>query len=157
MARKYKNQLPPKSLFEQEKLIICQNALRLRATYDNEEYYCKDTFFVAHLNKDSKKDFNIKFFLALFNSKLLHFFYANIYKGTHVAGGYLHYLIGYLYSMPIAVPTKKQQSEIVALVDRILSTKEEKEYAVIDKKIDKLIYALYNLNEQEVGIVDSFI
>ena len=34
LARKQKNQLPPKSLFEQEKLIICQNSLRLRATYD---------------------------------------------------------------------------------------------------------------------------
>ena len=157
LARKYKNQLPPKSLFEQKKLIICQNALRLRATYDDKGYYCKDTFFVAHLNENLKKDYNIKFFLALLNSKLLHYYYGNIYKGTHVAGGYLHYLIGYLYSIPIAMPTKKQQTEIVALVDKILSTKEVKEYAGIDQKIDKLIYDLYNLDEQEIKIVGSFI
>ncbi len=157
LARKYKNQLPPKSLFEQDKLIICQNSLRLRATYDEQGYYCKDTFFVATLNENNKKDYNLKFFLSLLNSKLLHYYYANIYKGTHVAGGYLHYLIGYLYSIPVAVPTKKQQSEIVALVDKILSTKEEKEYTEIDKKIDGLIYNLYNLDEQEIKIADSFI
>lgn len=157
LARTHKNQLPPKSLFEQEKLIICQNSLRLRATYDNEGYYCKDTFFVAHLNENLKNDYNIKFFLALLNSKLLHYYYANIYKGTHIAGGYLHYLIGYLYSIPVAVPTKKQQSEIVVLVDKILSTKEDGEYVALDKKIDKLIYNLYNLNEQEIKIIDSFI
>jgi methylase of polypeptide subunit release factors len=157
LARKHKNQLPSKSLFEQEKLIICQNSLRLRATYDNKGYYCKDTFFVAHLNDNLKNDYNIKFFLALLNSKLLHYYYANIYKGTHIAGGYLHYLIGYLYSIPVAVPTKKQQSEIVALVEKILSTKEEKESYMIDAKIDKLIDELYDLNEQEVKITESFI
>jgi methylase of polypeptide subunit release factors len=157
LARKHKNQLPPKSLFEQEKLIICQNSLRLRATYDDKDYYCKDTFFVAYLNDELKKDYNIKFFLALLNSKLLHYYYANIYKGTHIAGGYLHYLIGYLYSMPIAAPTKKQQSEIVALVEKILSTKEKKEYKLFDVKIDEAIYKLYNLNKEEVEIVNSFI
>ena len=157
LARKHKNQLPPKSLFEQEKIIICQNSLRLRATYDDKGYYCKDTFFVAYLNDELKKDYNIKFFLALLNSKLLHYYYANIYKGTHIAGGYLHYLIGYLYSMPISKPTKKQQSEIVALTAEILSTKGKKGYALLDNKIDEAIYELYNLNKEEIEIVDSFI
>lgn len=157
LARKHKNQLPPKNLFEQEKLIICQNSLRLRATYDDKEYYCKDTFFVARLNDNLWQDYNIKFFLALLNSKLLHYYYANIYKGTHIAGGYLHYLIGYLNSMPIAAPTKKQQSEIVALAEKILATKEDKKYALLDKKIDEAIYNLYNLDELEIKIIDSFI
>ena len=157
LARKHKNQLPPKSLFEQEKIIICQNSLRLRATYDDKGYYCKDTFFVAYLNDELKKDYNIKFFLALLNSKLLHYYYANIYKGTHIAGGYLHYLIGYLYSMPIAMPTKKQQSEVVASVEEILSTKEKKDYTLLDAKIDEAIYELYNLNKEEIKIVNSFI
>ena len=157
LARKHKNQLPPRSLFEQKKLIICQNSLRLRASYDEKDFYCKDTFFVAHLNQNAQKNYNLKFFLALLNSKLLHYYYANIYKGTHVAGGYLHYLIGYLYSLPVAEPTKKQQLEIVALADKILFTKEEKEFARIDENIDKLIYSLYNLNDQEIKTVNSFI
>src|SRR3989338_7968597 len=87
-AKKQGNQLPPKKIFEQEKLIICQNALRLRAAYDTRHYYCKDTFFVAYLKDAAKQNFDLKFFLALLNSKLLHYYYANIYKGTHIAGGY---------------------------------------------------------------------
>ena len=87
----------------------------------------------------------------------MHYYYANIYKGTHIAGGYLHYLIGYLYSMPISKPTKKQQSEIVALTAEILSTKGKKGYALLDNKIDEAIYELYNLNKEEIEIVDSFI
>lgn len=155
LARKHKNQLPPRPLFEQEKLIICQNALRLRAAFDDKGYYCKDTFFVAALNNEVKNDFNLKYFLALLNSKLLHYYYANIYKGTHVAGGYLHYLIGYLNSLPVAIPTKKQQLEIVALVEDIL--KGGKEFSRIDNQIDKLIYKLYKLDNREIKIVESFI
>lgn len=157
LARKHKNQLPPKNIFEQEKLIICQNSLRLRATYDKNNFYCKDTFFVANLNNNLKNDFDLKYFLALLNSKLLHYYYANIYKGTHIAGGYLHYLIGYLCSLPIAKPTKKQQVNIVALVEKILKTEKEEEFNKIDSQIDQLVYGLYNLNDAEIKIADSFI
>lgn len=156
-ARKHKNQLPPKKLFEREKLIICQNSLRLRATFDKDNFYCKDTFFVATLNDQSRNNFDLKFFLALLNSKLFHFYYANIYKGTHIAGGYLHYLISYLYSLPVAEPTKKQQSEIVALVEKILKVKEEKEFNKIDNQIDNLIYKLYGLEKNEIEIIENFI
>ena len=156
-AKSQHNPLPPKSIFEREKLIICQNALRLRATIDSGGYFCKDTFFVASLNNNSKNNFDLKFFLAILNSKLMHYYYANIYKGTHVAGGYLHYLISYLDSLPITKPTKKQQSDIVVLVDKILRTKKEKEFVNIDNQIDELIYGLYDLNNTEIEIVKSFI
>ncbi len=157
LAKKYRNQLPPRNLFEQEKLIICQNSLRLRATYDKKEFYCKDTFFVAYLNNNLKNNFDLKFFLALLNSKLLHYYYANIYKGTHIAGGYLHYLIGYLYSLPIAEPTKKQQTDIVTLVEKILKTEKGNKFNKLDNQIDRLIYKLYNLSNEEIKLVESFI
>ncbi len=157
LARKHKNQLPPKSLFEQEKIIICQNSLRLRATYDYENYYCKDTFFVGSLLENKKSNFELKFFLAILNSKLLHFYYGNIYKGTHIAGGYLHYLIGYLYSLPVAEPTKKQQSDIVGLVDKILKVKDKGEYDKLDSKIDESIYGLYKIDQESRKIIESFI
>ncbi|PIS43393.1 hypothetical protein COT23_01485, partial [Candidatus Kaiserbacteria bacterium CG08_land_8_20_14_0_20_50_21] len=141
----------------QEKLIICQNSLRLRAAYDDKDYYCKDTFFVASLLEDRKKDFELKFFLAILNSKSLHYYYGNIYKGTHIAGGYLHYLIGYLYSLPVAEPTKKQQVSIVALVDKILKAKNSDEFEELDNKIDRLVYDLYDLDQESIEIVNSFI
>jgi hypothetical protein len=157
LAKKHNNCLPSKNIFENEKIIICQNALRLRAAYDNKRYFCKDTFFVAYLNEKNKEKFDLKFFLAILNSKLLHYYYANIYKGTHVAGGYLHYLIGYLNSMPIAKPTKKQQSDIVVLADKILEVKNEKEFIKLDMALDDKIYQLYSINREEIKIVEDFI
>lgn len=155
LAKKHHNQLPPRSLFEREKIIICQNALRLRAAYDSQGFYCKDTFFVSYLNERVQTDFNLKFFLALLNSKLLHYYYANIYKSTHVAGGYLHYLVCYLNSLPVAEPTERQHKEIVDLVEKIINTKDSETFKKIDKKIDNLIYRLYDLTSQEIEIVDA--
>lgn len=155
LARKYHNQLPPRTLFEREKLIICQNSLRLRATYDDQEFYCKDTFFVAYLKEHTHTDFNLKFFLALLNSKLLHYYYANIYKGTHIAGGYLHYLIGYLNSLPIAEPTKHQHREIVTLVEKIMAAKDDATFKKMDAKLDQAIYHLYGLTREEIEIADT--
>ena len=157
LARKYHNQLPPRTLFEREKLIICQNALRLRAAYDDRGFYCKDTFFVGHLKKHIQTDFSLKFFLALLNSKLLHYYYANIYKGTHIAGGYLHYLIGYLNSLPVAEPTNHQHKEIVILVEKIITARDNSTFKKIDKKLDQSIYRLYGLTSQEIGIAETFI
>lgn len=157
LAKKHKNQLPPQRLFEQEKLIICQNSLRLRAMYDDKGFFCKDTFFVGSVNSEKKHDFELKFYLALLNSKLLHFYYANIYKGTHIAGGYLHYLIGYLYSLPVAEPTKKEHDEIVRLVGKIIVAKKGDDFNAIDKQIDALIYKLYDLKENEIKVVENFI
>lgn len=154
-ARKHHNQLPPRTLFEREKLIICQNALRLRAAYDDQGFYCKDTFFVAHLKEHEQTDFNLKFFLALLNSKLLHYYYANIYKSTHIAGGYLHYLIGYLNSLPVAEPTDHQHKEIVALVEKIMIVKDDAAFKKIDTKLDQSIYRLYGLTSQEIDIVGA--
>lgn len=157
LAKKHNNCLPSKNIFENEKIIICQNSLRLRAVYDEKQYFCKDTFFAAYLNKKNKEGFDLKFFLAILNSKLLHYYYGNIYKGTHIAGGYLHYLIGYLNSMPTAEPTKKQQFDIVVLVNKILKAKSEKEFAKIDDNLNNKIYQLYNINKEEVKIVENFI
>ena len=69
----------------------------------------------------------------------------------------MHYLIGYLYSLPVAEPTKKQQSIIVNLVDKILKTKEKDEFEKLDNKIDTLIYDLYDLDQTSINIVNSFI
>jgi len=157
LAKRHNNCLPPKSIFENKKIIICQNALRLRAVYDDKKFFCKDTFFVAYLNEKSKEEFNLKFFLAILNSKLLHYYYANIYKGTHVAGGYLHYLIGYLNGIPTVKPTEKQQSDVVMLVDKILKTKDKNEFTKLDKLLDNKIYQLYNIDKEEVKIIENFI
>ena len=156
-ARRLNNGLPSETLFEREKIVICQNALRLRATYDENNYYFKDTFFVAYLREGIKKNrIVLKYLLAILNSKLMHYVYSNLYHGTRVAGGYLHYLVNYLYGLPIAETNIKEQKEIITLVDKILITRDEKTFNKLDMQIDKRINQIYNLNTEEIKIIESF-
>ena len=57
----------------------------------------------------------------------------------------------------MAEPTKKQQTNIVNLVNKLLKTKEKDEFEKLDNKIDELIYDLYDLDQESVDIVNSFI
>ena len=42
-------------------------------------------------------------------------------------------------------------------MEKYFQAKKKKEYTLLDEKIDKLIYDLYSLDEDEIEIVDSFI
>jgi len=57
----------------------------------------------------------------------------------------------------VAEPTKKQQISIVNLVDKILKAKNSDEFEELDNKIDKLVYDLYDLDQESIEIVNSFI
>ena len=52
---------------------------------------------------------------------------------------------------------KKTLKEIENLVDEILKIKSENssgDVSIIEKEIDKIVYELYDLTEEEVGIVE---
>ncbi|HQJ57347.1 MAG TPA: N-6 DNA methylase [Caldisericia bacterium] len=149
-AKEIKNQFPPKKIFEQDKIIICQNSKRIRATLDKESYYCKDIFFVSYLTDKAKElNVDIKYLLAILNSELMSYFYSIIFNATHIGGDYLHYLPIYLNSLPIRKICKEKQEEIIVLVDKLLAEKREEDFKTIDSQIDDLIYSIYEITPEE--------
>jgi hypothetical protein len=150
-AKEIKNQFPPREIFEQDKIILCQNSKRIRATLDENKIYCKDIFFVSYLTKKAKEmKIDIKYLLAILNSELMSYFYSIIFNATHIGGDYLHYLPIYLNPLPIKITEEDKQKEIIYLVDKLLNNKlSEKEFGDIDKAIDKLIYSIYEITSEE--------
>lgn len=150
-AKEIKNQFPPREIFEQNKIILCQNSKRIRATLDEDKIYCKDIFFVSYLTKKSKEmNLDIKYLLAILNSELMSYFYSIIFNATHIGGDYLHYLPIYLNPLPIKLANEHKQKEIISLVDKILNkTLSEKEFEETDRAIDKLIYSIYEITPEE--------
>ena len=60
--------------------------------------------------------------------------------------------------LPIKEPSKLQEDEITEIVDRILSIKEidpNSDTRILESTIDKLIYNLYKLSEDEIKIIES--
>lgn len=95
-----------------------------------------------------------KFLVGLLNSKLLNWLFKITSTNNHVN-------LYELESLPIPKITKQNQTivnEIIALVDEILRLKAKDSHCNIshlEAQIDNLVYKLYNLNENEIKIVEN--
>jgi len=148
------NQFPPAALFAGPKLLIAQNARRLIATLDRDDFVCKDTFLVGRTASGSPVP--LAYLLGLLNSALLSYLYGILFKATHVNGAYLHYLSCYLGDLPVCVA--QDTEPICALVRSLLDPGlPETERRELDRRLDALVYDLYGLSATERDLVDQSI
>ena len=156
-AKKVKNKFPDISYFNSSKIIICQHALRMRATIDYEGYACKDIFMIGHLNAEATIfDVSLEYILALLNSELYSFLYSNIYSSTEIMGKYLHYLPMYLHDLPFILPSATEKKNIEKLVKTRL-TEQSDIFTLTDRAIDNIIYEIYNCNKDEIKLAKTHI
>ncbi|GAA9860150.1 class I SAM-dependent DNA methyltransferase [Helicobacter pylori] len=108
-------------------------------------------------------DFRIDRFLILgvLNSKLMTYFYKKKFFPTHMQGGAFGFDTLSVETIPIPQITEKNQEladKIIALVDKILQTKEKDPKANtqrLEKEIDALVYQLYNLTDEEIKTIEE--
>ncbi len=108
-------------------------------------------------------DFRIDRFLILgvLNSKLMTYFYKKKFFPTHMQGGAFGFDTLSVETLPIPQITKSNKptaDKIIALVDKILKTKEKDPKAntqKLEKEIDALVYQLYNLTDEEIKIIEE--
>jgi len=103
--------------FESEKIVIKKISQRLTATFDIEGFYCLDTVYVGLLMDSS---YNLKYILAILNSKLIDFYYKTAFGAVHIGSDYLEYRTRYLDNLPIKAAPEAKKAELASLVDNIL-------------------------------------
>ncbi|AIZ61454.1 N-6 DNA methylase [Bacillus sp. FSL R5-0432] len=150
------NALPPIENFNKRKIIFCQHAKEITATYDGEgEWVTKDVFPIAFEKEEiDNSDLSVKYLTGLLNSKLYSFIYGIIYKGIQIAGGYYHFLPTWMSVLPIYITSKDDIKHIEMLVDEALSNQNDLE-SIIDK-IDEKIFDIYSVNHKQREIIFSF-
>lgn len=131
------------------KILLQDIATEICATIDREQYLCNDTINVIYkLNKD----YEFEFVLGLLNSKAVRFWHKRIFpEGLHVK-------VYQLKEIPIPVASSSQQQPIIDMVDSILAKKKKDPQAdTTDEEltIDKLVYTLYNLTEDEIKLIEQ--
>jgi len=97
------------------------------------------------------------YILGLLNSKYTTWFLRNKFKAKHLAGGYLAINKSTIEELPMYPATLTQQEPIIALVEQILAAKQQDMLAdttELEDKIDLFVYKLYDLNYDEVLIID---
>lgn len=94
---------------------------------------------------------SMKCLLGFMNSKLANFFFRCFSTNSNVNGYEVE-------AIPIPAATAAQQQPIIALVDRILAAKHDNPQAdtsADEKEIDRLVYKLYGLTDEEVKVVEG--
>ena len=139
------------------------------ATYDDDQLYCLQTTNVLNLKPDYQSQISLKYLLALINSSLLNWFFRISFPSNN------HIASNQLARLPIRVIDKEKDEDIsahnklVSFVEKILdlnikmdsaSIPREKEMFnrqidVVDNQIDKIVFSLYGLAEEEIALVKS--
>ena len=117
-------------------------------TYVDFDSYLSATFYVIKTSR-----FNLKYLTALLNSKLVAFWLR--YKGKMQGNNY-QIDKEPLVNIPIPKISKSAQQPFIALVDKILTAKQQaQDTRTLETQIDQMVYRLYNLSEEEVRIVEN--
>jgi len=158
-----------KNISESEKLLIRRVSDKLIATYDNEKYY-----FIKNLYGLISTDVNLFFILGLLNSKLLNFFFKKYFtsKKEEIFPEIQSYHIDSLPIKKIDFEDKSEMTivnKLISLVKIVLESNKkislfasEQEIAFWENKnsslvnqIDKIVYELYELSDEEIEIVEN--
>ncbi|MCS6820920.1 MAG: Eco57I restriction-modification methylase domain-containing protein, partial [Microscillaceae bacterium] len=92
--------------------------------------------------------------LAILNSKLTHFIYKCVFAEKQQ---FPRILIENIRNLVLPQPNEKIFKQIKVLVDKILSLKRQDQQADtsgLEAEIDRLVYALYDLTETEIKIIE---
>ncbi len=180
--RRYIMYLPDKmysprspELFETEKIIsqTMLSKMRLVATYDNEHYYVEQSLLciIPHgiLTPNIGSVPPLKFALGILNSTLESFYFRTNVIDYSLGGGLIHATPGSQKKLLLPIASSKDIKRMISLVDRMLDlhkklaaakipddkTKIQRQIDTTDKQIDKLVYKLYGLTEDEIKIVEE--
>ena len=140
-----------KDFFEVPEKIVIQrvnSSMQLLCAYDDGQNYFLDTTNVSRY-KDWTKKTSLKYLCALLNSSVINYWYCNKYLMPTIG-------IYELHTIPIRI--SENQLPFIRLVDQILTTKKKDpsdDTSTLEKQIDEMVYALYNLTPEEIAIVEG--
>ncbi len=118
-------------------------------SYDEEGYCNTNVVYNIHLKNDN---INLKFLLAILNSKILNFWFFNIFMNDDAV--FPHIQKNQLELIPIK--NSNNQKPFTALVDEILGSKKSgKDTSLLEHQIDIMVYHLYELSYEEALVVDA--
>jgi adenine-specific DNA-methyltransferase len=135
--------------FNVEKIVWLEISDKANYAFDTENMYLTNSAYFLTGN-------NLKYLLALLNSKLLDFYFFQI--TAKIAGGRKRYTKQYVEQLPIIEIEKTAQKPFEDRVNQILTIKKENPHAdtnYLEKEIDQMVYKLYDLTEEEIAIVEN--
>jgi type I restriction-modification system DNA methylase subunit len=153
-----------REIFERPKILTRQTADEIIAAYDSDKIYYSNTL---HGTTIINRNFDPNYVLGLLNSKLITWFY----QSTTAERGkvFAQIKIALLRLLPIKTANLSQQKPIIGLVEQIVELNKrlqaaktalekdslQRQIDATDRQIDRLVYELYELTDDEIKIVEG--
>ena len=135
--------------FEKSKIVWKEMGSSPAFTLDNKNYYANDTCRI--ITGD-----NLHYLVAIFNSKCWDFIFKKFYAGGGLGDEGFRYKSEFMLDTAIPEIDKKTEKEIVNLVEKVIEGKKKGiDTREFEEEIDRLVYWLYGLSEEEVGIIEG--
>ena len=175
--RKKLHRARPDEVWNSDKKIIIQRISGglhpIIAALDTENYYSFASTNLIIIKDEFKDIYSYELICALLNSKLINFYYVKNF--TNASTLTVNISKTFLEKIPLPLidlnnkEDKEVNDKIVTLVDNIIAlnknlsveknpnsiTMLNRQINAVDKQIDSLVYKLYNLNDEEVKIIDG--
>ncbi|TNO70503.1 class I SAM-dependent DNA methyltransferase [Campylobacter coli] len=141
--------------FEKEKIVYSEIVRKPQFYLDTKlNFYAEATSFILTGE-------NLKYLIAFLNNDFVAFIFKTFYAGGNLGENGFRYKKAFLERLPIPKINSKNEKladELINLADDILKAKEQDKNANIqelENKINSLVYKLYNLNEEEIKIIEG--
>ncbi|HLP13221.1 MAG TPA: Eco57I restriction-modification methylase domain-containing protein [Flavobacteriales bacterium] len=136
-------------LFEGEKIFALRKCPKEpRFTYTDFDCFVSRAFLVIQSNR-----INLKYLTGLLNSRLIAFW---LRKKGKMQGNAYQLDKEPLLEIPIHNPSEAEANKVAALVEKVISQRlAGKDSAENERKIDEMIYKLYDLTEQDIRIIEE--
>jgi hypothetical protein len=134
--------------FELPKIFLRQTASNLIATYVEEPFYCIDSVH-SLIAKDN--NFDLKYILAILNSKLGNYLYDLIISENGKV--FAQVKLTFLRKLPIK--KYSNQKVLIDLVDEINNSKDELLKERLQNNIDIIVYKLYGVKYEDIISIDA--
>lgn len=162
----------PRIFEAKEKILIRETGARISCTLDNQKFYLLSSVYSCLPLANC--DLNIRYVLGILNSNLVQYYMQKLCFDNNI-GAFTKARIFHYQILPIKLVNlgnekeRKLHDRIVNLVDQMLTTKKllnsattdkdknfyENKCNTLDRQIDRLVYELYGLTEEEIKIVEG--
>ena len=141
--------------FEKEKIVYSEIVREPQFYLDNKGFFPEATSFLM-IGKD------VKFIVAILNSKIFTYFFNRFYAGGGLGGEGFRYKKKFLELVPIPQIPVVSQALFITIVNEILSITSQPDYnpsypktrqKELERQIDEMVCDLYQLTEQEKNFI----
>ena len=141
--------------YKGKRLLIRETGSCLTVVYLDENIFCNRSLY-STIIKDSS--FDTQYIVGVLNSKPIQYYYQQRFKAETELFPKIR--IKQAKQLPIPIAESDIQSSIAVLITQIITAKKadiKDSTEKYEKEIDKIVYDLYGLTDEEIGIIEDSI